>query len=172
MGSLDLDFCDKASWFETCVAMAITYCPVLIYSLKVSRGNLFALLNFCILVLATFTLAYLLYSRGTVKPITISLGAVVCFLWGFRTLQVLGQYCLSRCRLLRLGRSYIFAPASHLSTESGLLPVQSASTAYVVRSPGQTTVNGQVVPKFRALVLNGLKAGKRGAVTLTRYGRK
>lgn len=172
MGSLDLDFCDKKSWYETLVAVGITYSPVLIYMLKVTRGRAFALLNFLILGTSTGTLAYLLYQRGTVKPITISLGAVVCALWGINSLRVLGQFLVSRCRLIRLGRGYITAPASHISTSTGLLPVSDASRAYVVRHPGHTTVNGQVVPAFKSLVLRGLRASKKGVVTLTRYGRK
>lgn len=170
MGSNSLSFCDKESWMEIAVAFAVTYTPLGIFSLKVAKGSIGSVLNFFIFVICCFTFVYLCKHHSTSNNLVLSLGALTSLLWGVYVLYGLITWLIVRCRLCCLGRSYILAPPYHVAGVDGRQPLtSSADTAFVVRKPGATLVNGQLVPDFNQIVLGGRKASHKGVVSLTKY---
>lgn len=173
MGGLD-DFChDSTAVQKLVLAFSITYTPVMIYALKVSRGRLLGLLHLLIFLNCAFTFGYMTFVHfESTNKVALTMGAVVALLWGCYSAIESWKFIISRCRLCCLGRRYILAPAHHVESAAGLHPIPaSGNQAYAVRKPGLTSVNGTLVPGLRSLVLGGKRAVKRGVVNLVKYGR-
>lgn len=169
-----LDFCGPdPSLVQMLVAFSITYTPLGIYMLKITGGAIYGILNIFIFVNCAGSFAYLMYQHnGSSNTLAFSLGAIVCALWGIYAIYNSITWLATRCRLCRLGRGYILAPPNHVETSEGLQRLTtSLNTAFVVRKPGETLVNGQLVPGFKRLVLGGRKAISKGAVSLLKYAK-
>lgn len=165
-----MSFCDETSWLSIVVAVAITYTPIGIFCLKVARGQVAAILNFFICTLCCFTFVYLVKHHTISNPMVMSFGALLVFLWGIYMAYNLVLWTIVRCRLCCLGRQYILAPPNHVESVDGHQPLTTtADTAFVVRKPGHTLVNGQLVPDFKSIVIGGRKATNLGAVSLHKY---
>lgn len=173
MGSLD-DFCyESGDPKKLLLAFSITYTPIMIYALKVSRGRLLGLLHILIFLNCSFTFGYMTFVHfQSTNRVAFTIGAVVALLWGVYSAMESWKFVISRCRMCCLGRRYILAPAYHVESAAGLHPIPaSGNQAYAVRKPGLTSVNGTLVPGLRSLVLGGKRAVKRGVVNLVKYGR-
>lgn len=173
MASLD-DFChDPTAVQKLVLAFSITYTPIMIYALKVSRGRLLGMLHILIFLNCSFTFGYMTYVHfQSTNRVALTMGAVVALLWGVYSFTESWRFVTSRCRLCCLGRRYILAPAHHVESAAGLHSIPaSGNRAYAVRKPGLTSVNGTLVPGLRSLVLGGKRAVKRGVVNLVKYGR-
>lgn len=169
-----LDFCDDSSWYNILVAFSLTYTPLMIYALKILSGAIKGIFNAIIFINCAGCFVYLVWRNSlNNNAVAISIGAAVALIWGIYSLY---QFCLwatIRCRLCCLGRSYILAPPSHVETSDGRRSLTTRSdTAFVVRKPGSTTVNGTLVPDLKSLVLGGRKAISKGAVNLLKYATK
>nr|WKR37886.1 M [Lactate dehydrogenase-elevating virus] [Lactate dehydrogenase-elevating virus] len=165
-----LEFCDQTSWYQILIAFSLTYTPIAIYSLKVFHGTLAGIVNIFIFINCCVSFVYLMYHHSVTNTVALSLGAVIALVWGIYTLIKIVNWLVLRCRLCFLGRSYILAPPSHVDTSDGRQSLTTSSTtAFVVRKPGSTLVNGQLVPDFQRLVLGGKRAVSKGAVNLLKY---
>lgn len=169
-----LSFCDSTSWYEILAALSITYTPICLYALKITRGAMYGILNVLIFVNCFWCFAYLMYSHnGNDNTVAFSLGAVCSLIWGFYSIYTFVLWLIVRCRLCCLGRKYILAPPSHVDTSEGKQRLTTSNnTAFVVRKPGSTLINGQLVPSFKSLVIGGRKAVSKGAVNLLKYATK
>lgn len=166
-------FCDSTSWEKIVVALSITYTPLCLFALKIVGHRLAGILNFIIFVNCSGVFTYLVYHRfEDSKGIMISLGALFAGLWGLYSLYQFVIWLVARCRMCCLGRQYIFAPTNHVLTADGHLPITTNSkSAFVVRRPGSTLVNGQLVPDLKKIVIGGKLALKRKAVNLLKYAK-
>lgn len=166
-------FCDSTSWVSIVVALSITYTPVCLFALKVVGERLSGILNLFIFVNCSFTFTYICYNGySNSKVLALSIGTFCALIWGVYSLYSLVVWVVHRCRLCCLGRQYILAPASHVLTADGRLPITTSSTtAFVVRRPGATLVNGQLVPDLKGIVIGGKKAVRKAAVNLLKYAR-
>lgn len=173
MGGVKYEFCDFTSWLDIGVALSITYTPICLYALKVVGHRLVGPLNFIIFVNCAFTFTYILYMGfENSKVIALSIGAFCSLCWGIYALFSFVVWIIHRCRLCCLGRQYMLAPANHVLTADGHLPITTNSTtAFVVRRPGSTLVNGQLVPDLKGIVIGGKKALRKTAVSLLKYAR-
>lgn len=155
------------------MAFSVTYTPVGIYMLKITGGAIYGILNIFIFVNCAGSFAYLMLKHnGSQNTLAFSLGAIVCLIWGIYSIYNTFAWLATRCRLCRLGRGYILAPPNHVETSEGLQRLTtSLNTAFVVRKPGETLVNGQLVPGFKRLVLGGRRAISKGAVSLLKYAK-
>ncbi|QHD57636.1 membrane protein [Arteriviridae sp.] len=171
--SLD-DFClDHTAVQKVILAFSITYTPVMIYALKVSRGRLLGILHLLIFLNCAFTFGYMTFVHfKSTNTVALSMGAIVAVLWGTYSAIETWRFVVARCRLCFLGRKYILAPAHHVESSAGLHPIPAKDNhAFVVRKPGLTSVNGTLVPGLRNLVLGGRRAVKQGVVNLVKYAK-
>lgn len=167
------EFCDSTSWINIAVALSVTYTPVCLFALKVVGERLAGILNLFIFVNCSGTFTYLVYNKfENSRFIALSIGTFCALVWGGYSLYNLVIWVLHRCRMCCLGRQYMLAPANHVLTADGRLPITAKSTAFVVRRPGSTLVNGQLVPDLKGIVIGGQKALKRTAVNLLKYARQ
>nr|QGY98085.1 membrane protein [Porcine reproductive and respiratory syndrome virus] len=174
MGPSIDDFCnDSTAAQKVLLAFSITYTPIMIYALKVSRGRLLGLLHLLIFLNCAFTFGYMTFAHfKSTNKVALTMGAVVALLWGAYSAIETRRFITSRCRLCLLGRRYILAPAHHVESAAGFHPITASDNhAFVVRRPGSTTVNGTLVPGLKSLVLGGRGAGKRGVVNLVKYAK-
>nr|UVH34477.1 M [Porcine reproductive and respiratory syndrome virus] [Porcine reproductive and respiratory syndrome virus] len=172
MGSSIDDFCnDSTAVQKVLLAFSITYTPIMIFALKVSRGRLLGLLHLLIFLNCAFAFGYMTFAHfRSTNQVAFSIGAVVALLWGVYSAIETWRFITSRCRLCLLGRKYILAPAHHVESAAGFHPITASDNhAFVVRRPGSTTVNGTLVPGLKSLVLGGRRAVKRGVVNLVKY---
>lgn len=168
-----LNFCEDDSWYNICIAFSITYTPIMIYALKIMSGTIKGIFNAVIFINCAACFVYLTWSHGLSDKIAISIGAAGALIWGIYSLYQFCSWAIIRCRLCCLGRSYILAPPSHVDTSDGRQSLTTrTNTAFVVRKPGSTTVNGTLVPDLKSLVLGGRKAISKGAVNLLKYATK
>lgn len=173
MGPLD-DFCGDATAVQKVVlAFSITYTPVMIYLLKVSRGRLLGVLHFVIFVNCAFTFGYMaFYHFKSTNTLALSMGAIISLLWGCYALMETIRFVRDRCRLCFLGRKYILAPANHVESALGLHKISTTgNTSFVVKKPGLTSVNGTLVPGVKSLVISGKRAVRQGVVNLVKYAK-
>lgn len=167
-----LNFCDDDSWFNILVAFSITYTPLMIYALKILSGTIRGIFNVVIFINCAGCFVYLVRQHSS-DFVAISIGAAAALIWGFYSLYQFCSWAIMRCRLCCLGRSYILAPPSHVETSDGRQSLTTqTNTAFVIRKPGSTTVNGTLVPDLKSLVLGGRKAISKGAVNLLKYATK
>nr|AYO89472.1 M protein [Porcine reproductive and respiratory syndrome virus] len=174
MGSSIDDFCnDSTAVQKVLLAFSITYTPIMIYALKVSRGRLLGLLHLLIFLNCAFTFGYMTFVHfQSTNKVALTMGAVVALLWGVYSAMETWRFITSRCRLCLLGRKYILAPAHHVESAAGFHPITASDNhAFVVRRPGSTTVNGTLVPGLKSLVLGGRRAVKQGVVNLVKYAK-
>ncbi|APT40627.1 M [RtClon arterivirus] len=174
MGASIDDFClDSTAPQKVLLAFSITYTPIMIYALKVSRGRLLGLLHLLIFVNCAFTFGYMVFVHfSSTNRVALTMGAAIALLWGCYSAIETWRFITSRCRLCLLGRKYILAPAHHVESSAGFHPVTpSDNHAFVVRKPGLTTVNGTLVPGLKSLVLGGRRAVKQGVVNLVKYAK-
>nr|WPL77675.1 M [Porcine reproductive and respiratory syndrome virus] [Porcine reproductive and respiratory syndrome virus] len=84
MGSSLDDFCnDSTAPQKVLLAFSITYTPVMIYALKVSRGRLLGLLHLLIFLNCAFTFGYMTFVHfESTNRVALTMGAVVALLWG------------------------------------------------------------------------------------------
>ncbi|ATP66634.1 membrane protein [RtMc arterivirus] len=175
MGTRLDQFCDKNSGVAAAIlAFSITYTPILIYLLKVSRGRLYGALHVIIFFNCAYAFGYLVYSHfSSTNVVAITMGAMVLLMWGVYSAYKAVWFIIYRCRMCCLGRKYILAPSHHVESAAGPIPIVADDNhALVIRKPGSTTVNGTLVPGLQGLVLGGKKAVKQGVVTLLKYARK
>lgn len=168
------DFCDSTSWSRIAVALSVTYTPVCLFALKVVGERLAGILNLFIFINCSGTFTYLVYNKfESSKLIALSIGTFCALMWGFYSLYNLAVWVTYRCRMCCLGRQYMLAPANHVLTADGRLPITTnSSTAFVVRRPGSTLVNGQLVPDLKGIVIGGKRALRKTAVNLLKYARQ
>lgn len=168
-----LNFCEGGTWYNILIAFSITYTPIMIYALKIMSGTIKGIFNAVIFINCAGCFVYLAWSYGVKDGSVISIGAAAALIWGIYSLYQFCSWAIMRCRLCCLGRSYILAPPSHVETSDGRQSLTTQSdTAFVIRKPGSTTVNGTLVPDLKSLVLGGRKAVSRGAVNLLKYATK
>lgn len=168
-----LEFCEEDSWYNILIAFSITYTPLMIYALKIMSGTIKGLFNAVIFINCAGCFVYLAWSHGIQDRVAISIGAAAALIWGIYSLYQFCSWAIIRCRLCCLGRSYILAPPSHVETSDGRQSLTTqTNTAFVIRKPGSTTVNGTLVPDLKSLVLGGRKAISKGAVNLLKYATK
>lgn len=168
-----LKFCDDDSWYSILIAFSITYTPIMIYALKIMSGAIKGIFNAVIFINCAGCFVYLAWFHSMSDRIAISIGAAAALIWGVYSLYQFCQWAIIRCRLCCLGRSYILAPPSHVETSDGRQSLTTqTNTAFVIRKPGSTTVNGTLVPDLKNLVLGGRKAISKGAVNLLKYATK
>lgn len=168
-----LDFCNDDSWYNILIAFSITYTPLMIYTLKILSGTIRGIFNAIIFINCAGCFVYLAWRHALNNRVAISIGAATALIWGIYSLYQFCSWAILRCRLCCLGRSYILAPPSHVETSDGRQSLTTRSnTAFVIRKPGSTTVNGTLVPDLKSLVLGGRKAISKGAVNLLKYATK
>lgn len=168
-----LDFCKEDSWYNILIAFSITYTPMMIYALKIMSGTIKGIFNVVIFINCAGCFVYLAWHHGIGDRVAISIGAAAALIWGVYSLYQFCSWAIIRCRLCCLGRSYILAPPSHVETSDGRQSLTTqTNTAFVIRKPGSTTVNGTLVPDLKNLVLGGRKAISKGAVNLLKYATK
>lgn len=173
METLD-DYCYYHDWESVTLALSLTYAPLCIYLVKWTRGNLAGFLNFLIFVMAFLVFYFLVKtsfgSANDVFSYTV-LGLTLGF-WGLYSLVKFVIFLVTRCRLCLLGRRYILAPPNSVEFDGKFHAfTPTGSTAYVVRKPGLTSVNGTLVPGLKQIIVGGRKAAKKGLVTLRRYAK-
>lgn len=168
-----LAFCESDDWYNILIAFSITYTPMMIYALKIMSGTIKGIFNAVIFINCAGCFVYLAWQHNVKEGIVISLGAAAALIWGIYSLYQFCLWAIIRCRLCCLGRSYILAPPSHVDTSDGRQSLTTqTNTAFVIRKPGSTTVNGILVPDLKSLVLGGRKAISKGAVNLLKYATK
>lgn len=169
-----LNFCESNDWYNILVAFSITYTPLMIYALKIMSGTIKGIFNAVIFINCAGCFVYLVWNHSSDHNyVAVSIGAATALIWGFYSLYQFCSWAIIRCRLCCLGRSYILAPPSHVDTSDGRRSLTTQSnTAFVIRKPGSTTVNGTLVPDLKSLVLGGRKAISKGAVNLLKYATK
>lgn len=168
-----LDFCKEDSWYNILIAFSITYTPIMIYALKIMSGTIKGIFNVVIFINCAGCFVYLAWHHGMGDHVAICIGAAAALIWGVYSLYQFCSWAIIRCRLCCLGRSYILAPPSHVETSDGRQSLTTqTNTAFVIRKPGSTTVNGTLVPDLKNLVLGGRKAISKGAVNLLKYATK
>lgn len=168
-----LAFCTEDTWANILIAFSITYTPLFIYALKIMSGTIKGIFNAVIFINCAGCFVYLAWQNGVSNPAAISVGAAAALIWGIYSLYQFCSWAIIRCRLCCLGRSYILAPPSHVETSDGRQSLTTrTNTAFVIRKPGSTTVNGTLVPDLKSLVLGGRKAISKGAVNLLKYATK
>ncbi|QYL35098.1 M protein [Praja virus] len=150
------------------IAIAVTYAPVAMFSLKATRGRLGIFLHFLCFVIVALLFGWMSYNHfKSTSTVAISLGAISCLVWACINIRYLVIHLAQRCRMLKLGPRFFVAPANCVQTQHFTKSITpSHSGALVYRKPGSTSVASTLVDKIKHVIVGGRPAKNSGAVSV------